>query len=514
MSWKKEIKDTVSVKYRKEAEKSMKKTVKRIFSGVLSALTILTSVVQPMTAYAGETNPKSYEMEYPALEQVKTQLQEDEIVTVQDYEVEKGSDFDIKTDFSGMKFHSDKVKVRFYEAKNQKGQEFHTDHADIYQAVYFVEPVREAPSYHVIRNITVTECKEKENPSPSKEHGKQEKNSEEEEEASQKEEQILTEDEFSQALEESKKQDTYDKESGLGLYDVMAQAEEQEIDLFQMKEGETVTFVANASDQAVRATQTVTITKGPLYRYQDYDLGTYVTEPYFISYGNVHATAYCIQPSLPGPGTGTYTITKIEDNQALAKVCYYGTEAAGKESYFAKHHSDFSEGKRFILTHIAAAYAYGSADAFYGANETAKSLAMEIYNYCVGKPEIPEVSMSFSNNHVKAFQKGQEQRTEDITFTADSLQSITMQLPKGVVFHNLTTGKNSAAGAKVTLSGGTKFYLSAPLTQTEDVEGSWTATMQGSITKDCIGYCLQKILQDMRKKKSGKEETAYAGRSQ
>ena len=26
-------------------------------------------------------------------------------------------------------------------------------------------------------------------------------------------------------------------------------------------------------------------------------------------------------------------------------------EAAGKESYFAKHHSDFSEGKQFILTH-------------------------------------------------------------------------------------------------------------------------------------------------------------------
>jgi len=221
VSWKKEIKDTVSVKYRKEAEKSMKKTVKRIFSGVLSALTILTSVVQPMTAYAGETNPKSYEMEYPALEQVKTQLQEDEIVTVQDYEVEKGSDFDIKTDFSGMKFHSDKVKVRFYEAKNQKGQEFHTDHADTYQAVYFVEPVREAPSYHVIRNITVTEHKEKENSSPSKEHGKQEKNSEEEEEASQKEEQILTEDEFSQALEKSKKQDTYDEESGLGLYTII-----------------------------------------------------------------------------------------------------------------------------------------------------------------------------------------------------------------------------------------------------------------------------------------------------
>ena len=404
MSWKKEIKYIVSVKYRKEAEKSMKKTVKRIFSGVLSALTILTSVVQPMTAYAGETNPKSYEMEYPALEQVKAQLQENEIVTVQDYEVEKGSDFDIKTDFSGMKFNSDQVKVTFYEAKNQKGQDFHTDHADTYQAVYFVEPVREAPNYHVIRNITVTERKENQ----SKEHGKQEKNPEEE--AQKKEKQILTEDEFSQILEEVKEQDTYDEESGLGLYDVLSQAQEQDIDLFEMKEGETAIFVANSSDRATRETQTVTITKGPLYRYEDYDLGTYVTEPYFISYGNVQATAYCIQPSLPGPGTGTYTITKIEDNQALAKVCYYGTEAAGKESYFAKYHSDFSEGKQFIITHIAAAYAYGSDDAFYGTNETAKFLAMEVYNYCVGKPEIPEVAMSFSKNHVKAYQEGQEQR--------------------------------------------------------------------------------------------------------
>lgn len=232
MSWKKEIKYIVSVKYRKEAEKSMKKTVKRIFSGVLSALTILTSVVQPMTAYAGETNPKSYEMEYPALEQVKAQLQEDEIVTMQDYEVEKGSDFDIKTDFSGMKFNSDQVKVTFYEAKNQKGQDFHTDHADSYQAVYFVEPVREAPNYHVIRNITVTERKENQ----SKEHGKQEKNPEEE--AQKKEKQILTEDEFSQILEEVKEQDTYDEESGLGLYDVLSQAQEQDIDLFEMKEGE------------------------------------------------------------------------------------------------------------------------------------------------------------------------------------------------------------------------------------------------------------------------------------
>ena len=33
------------------------------------------------------------------------------------------------------------------------------------------------------------------------------------------------------------------------------------------------------------------------------------------------------------------------------------------------------------------------------------------------------------------------------------------------------------------ISGGTKFYLSAPLTQVSDVAGSWSATMKGNITK-------------------------------
>jgi LPXTG-motif cell wall-anchored protein len=63
-----------------------------------------------------------------------------------------------------------------------------------------------------------------------------------------------------------------------------------------------------------------------------------------------------------------------------------------------------------------------------------------------------------------------------------------MKLPDGVKFHNVTTGKTSAAGASVEVSGGTKFYLSAPLTQAEDVKGSWSVTMKGSITKDYSAY--------------------------
>ncbi len=45
----------------------MKGKVKRILSGMLSVMTILSSVVQPVTAYAAEPEPAAYEAEYPAL---------------------------------------------------------------------------------------------------------------------------------------------------------------------------------------------------------------------------------------------------------------------------------------------------------------------------------------------------------------------------------------------------------------------------------------------------------------
>ena len=96
--------------------------------------------------------------------------------------------------------------------------------------------------------------------------------------------------------------------------------------------------------------------------------------------------------------------------------------------------------------------------------------------------------MSFSDANVKAYVEGNRQRTKDITFNADTLQTITMKLPAGVQLHNLTTGKTSKAGANVEICGGTKFYLSAPLTQVSDVAESWSTTMKGSITKDYSAY--------------------------
>ena len=302
----------------------------------------------------------------------------------------------------------------------------------------------------------------------------------------------LSEEEFDEALEEAENQETYDQETGLDLEIVLTAARDQDIDLFALEEGESVEFYVEAPSlivtYAASTTKKVTITRGSWYYYADYGLGSYQTAPYKVKYGNVSATAYCVQPSKRGPDDGTYKITKLSDGKSLAKVRYYGTKASGNDGFFAEKHPDFSAGKRFIITHMAAAYANGSSDAFSGTNSTGKSLAMELYNYCMSQPEIPEVDMAFSNPNVTAYVDGKQQRTEEVTFLADTLQSITFKLPSGVKFHNVTTGKTSAAGASVEINGGTKFYLSAPITQAADVSATFSATMKGTIVKDYSAY--------------------------
>ena len=498
-----------------------KGSLKRMISGVLVAVTVLTSVVSPMTVSAAEPQTKP-----PLLEEVREQLDADEIVTAKDYEIEAGSPFDVSCDYSGIEIlDNEKVKVTFQEAKNDEGKDFSTDHADTYHAVYYVEPQKtEHPTYQISRNLIVTEpapVAQSKETAPADAGQTEDSSSDDGEDASQTEgmtetmpeteESTETEDltegtenetvdpeeletetegtdesELDAAIEEAQEQDTLDEESGLTLSDVLTQAAEAGVAIGSLEEGETVTFTAKA--RANTGNLDVNVTRGTAYYYADYGLGTYVTYHYTVQFGSVSATAYCVQPSRPGPGDGTYTINKLADGGNLAKVCYYGTKASEENGFFDQKHPDFSAGKRFIITHLAASYANGSSDAFSGTNATGQQLAMELYNYCVSQPDIPDVNMSFSDSDVTAYIDGNSQRTKEITFKADELQTITMDLPDGVKLHNVTTGKTSAAGASVEICGGTTFYLTAPLTQAEDVKGTWSATMKGSITKDFSAY--------------------------
>ena len=456
----------------------MKMKFKRFLSGVMAVATLASVIVQPVAVSASELEPEEipFEQQYPKLTEVQDSLDPDEVVVANDIEIAYGDEFEVEVNLSGIDgVDESKMKILFHEAKNADGADFDTNTPDTYKAVYAVEPVSGHPSYRISRNITVKEPET-------------ETQSESSSEIAVDDDSGTGDTEQSDDDSESHQENTVDTETELTVSEVLEQAETNGIDLYAMDAGETVTFMASAGN--ARSSQQVSVTRGTMYRYADYGYGSYLTYQYTVKFGNVSATAYCVQPSKPGPGSGTYTINKVGDGKALAKVCYYGTKASGDDGFFTEEngYGNLSAGARFILVHLAASYANGSGDAFSGANSTAQNLAMKLYNYCVSQPEIPDVAMSFSDANVKAYVDGNSQRTKNITFNADALQTITMKLPAGVQLHNLTTGKTSKAGESVEICGGTKFYLSAPLTQVSDVAGSWSATMKGSITKDYSAY--------------------------
>ena len=461
----------------------MKMRFKRFLSGFMAVATLASVIIQPVAVSASELEPEEipFEQQYAELKDVQDSLDPDEIVKANDIELSYGQEFDVEVDLSGIEgVDESKIKILFHEAKNETGTDFDTHTPDTYKAVYVVKTVSGHPAYRISRNITV---KEPETEVQSERASESTVNVDDDTGDTEQ-----SEEDSESHRETQNSESTADLESELTVSEALEQAESNGINLYAMNEGETVTFMVAAGN--ARSSQQVSVTRGAEYRYADYGYGTYLTYQYTVKFGNISATAYCVQPSKPGPGSGTYTINKVGDGKALAKVCYYSTKASGDDGFFTEEngYGNLSTGARFILVHLAASYANGSGDAFSGANSTAQNLAMKLYNYCISQPEIPDVSMSFSDADVKAYVDGNSQRTKDITFNADALQTITMKLPAGVQLHNLTTGKTSKAGESVEICGGTKFYLSAPLTQVSDVAGSWSATMKGSITKDYSAY--------------------------
>ena len=129
---------------------------RRILSGVMAAVTILSTVISPLTVYASE-EPKTAEP--PAYESVKDLLDEEEVVKASDLELEVGQEFDVSSDRTNLEIKDEsKVKVIFQKAENDAGENFSTSHADTYHAVYYVEPVNQNhPVYQIGRNLIVKE---------------------------------------------------------------------------------------------------------------------------------------------------------------------------------------------------------------------------------------------------------------------------------------------------------------------------------------------------------------------
>ena len=93
------------------------------------------------------------------------------------------------------------------------------------------------------------------------------------------------------------------------------------------------------------------------------------------------------------------------------------------------------------------------------------------------------MSTSYTESYLSEDKK--YQRTENITFSADAQNSITLPLPAGVSLVNVTTGAEGTGN--VTVYGGQTFYLKAPLT----MRGTWeSGNLYGSLGKFTSILCV------------------------
>ena len=210
---------------------NVKKKARRVMSGLLTAVTVLSTVLSPAVAYASDDAGSVKKIPY--YEEIKDQLDEDEVVTAKDYEIKVGDNFDVKSDYTGLTIQDDsKVKVTFQEAKDTDGNDFSTDYANSYKAVYYVEPQSESSSEQDAGSSDKTETEDSEADSSTEETGAAETESKTE----------LTEKEFDAEIEATEDQETVDPETGITLSEVMQEAVDQEVALADLEAGESITF--------------------------------------------------------------------------------------------------------------------------------------------------------------------------------------------------------------------------------------------------------------------------------
>lgn len=235
---------------------NVKKKARRVMSGLLTAVTVLSTVLSPAVAYASDDAGSVKKIPY--YEEIKDQLDKDEVVTAKDYEIKVGDNFDVKNDYTGLTIQDDsKVKVTFQEAKDTDGNDFSTDYANSYKAVYYVEPqTTDHPTYQINRKIVVKEAdQQKDSQSESssdQDAGSSDKTETEDSEADSSTEETgaaeteskteLTEKEFDAEIEATENQETVDPETGITLSEVIQEAVDQEVALADLEAGESITF--------------------------------------------------------------------------------------------------------------------------------------------------------------------------------------------------------------------------------------------------------------------------------
>lgn len=148
-------------------------------------------------------------------------------------------------------------------------------------------------------------------------------------------------------------------------------------------------FMLSVADKAYAADGRITIKVG-----ERIDYSSHYTNYFYV--GDKDSPAYCAQPQLPAPKSGTYNYNFISPTSILAKCLYYGYGGPGFDEYTDKQLSGSWEGKddAYALTHIIISIAYDKStseevDPFKGLSGTWKTKAQNLYNYIKTLPNPP-----------------------------------------------------------------------------------------------------------------------------
>lgn len=129
-----------------------------------------------------------------------------------------------------------------------------------------------------------------------------------------------------------------------------------------------------------------------------------------ISYGDYYTsrmtvdgsnTAYCVQPMMKTPESGTYSYDLLSSGSALRKALYYlpGGYGYEKENIQSQYLSGWSETNCYVIGHLTASYVYADYDAgsgaFYGAPQNYIDKAVKIANAIKNLPNPPSSFRAF-----------------------------------------------------------------------------------------------------------------------
>jgi len=204
-------------------------------------------------------------------------------------------------------------------------------------------------------------------------------------------------------------------------------------------------------------------------------LGNYSTN-YFTVNGKI---AYCLQSAVDTPVSGDY-VSQVLDNELIQKALYYGMGGPGQHQLFSQEQIDTLVA--YLLTHITLSYFYSGGDAFTGITQEALESCgvWSVINWIKDAPAVPTTDISFSESSSETTAEGDIQVSDIITLNADSSNSVSITLPAEITYHNADTNQSQTGGI-VTITGGTKFYLSA----SNNYAGKWeSGNLYGALKND------------------------------